>query len=117
MYKSVNVTIPNGQALSEAIDMRNWVPGSAGLVGIGPAWTSAVLGFQASQAADGPFSPVRDQAGSLVQVSGIQTAASGWYVLPAELSGAPFVKLWSCTSGGADTNQGADRGIAVAIKG
>jgi hypothetical protein len=110
-----SVTIANGAALSEAIDLGEFV-GDAGLVGVPSVWTSAALGFQICDTVDGTYSPLRDEAGSVVQVSGIQTAAAAWYKLPDALRGARFVKLWSQNSG-ANANQAAARSLVVIIKG
>jgi hypothetical protein len=63
----------------------------------------------------GTFAPLRDEAGSLVQISGIQTSAAGWYKLPEGLRGAQYVKLWS-QSAGVDANQAADRALVVMAK-
>jgi hypothetical protein len=116
MFKNViTVTIANGTAESAAIDLRD-VVGDAGLVGIPAAWTSAALGFKVSPTADGTFSPLRDETGSIVQVSGIQTAAAAYYKLPDALRGAMFVKLWSQTAG-SDANQAADRLMTLVAKG
>jgi hypothetical protein len=116
MYKNkANVTIANGTAESGEIDLQN-VVGDAGLVGIPAAWTSAALGFKVSDKSGGTFSSLRDESGSLVQISGIQTSAAGWYKLPEALRGAMFVKLWSQTAG-SDVNQGADRALVVMAKG
>jgi len=110
-----NVTIANGAAESEAFDISNFV-GDAGLVQIPSAWTSAALGFKISGALSGTFSPLRDETGSVVQISGIITNAVAWYKLPDALRGALFVKLWSQTSG-SNTNQGGNRSISISLKG
>lgn len=116
MFKNVaNVTIANGTAESGEIDMQN-VAGDAGLVGVPAAWTSAALGFKVADKSGGTFSPLRDEAGSIVQISGIQTAAAAWYKLPDALRGAMFIKLWS-QNAGSDANQGADRVIQLMAKG
>lgn len=117
MNTAIRVTIPAGAAVSEAVNAQSYFSGTAGLVNIPPAWTAANLGFLVSDAIDGDFTPLRDEAGNLVQVSGIQTAAKTWYALPAAVNGALAMKLWSCTDAGVNTNQAADRQITLAIKG
>lgn len=79
-----------------------------------PAWTAASLGFKVCDTVDGTFAPLRDETGALIEVTGIQTAAAGWYRLPLELLAAPFFKLWSETAG-SDVNQGADRACKIAL--
>jgi len=116
MFQNVIYTqIASGEALSGVVDLSDCV-GGVGLVKIPAAWTSAGLGFQAAESADGTFVPLRDQSGAIVEISGIQTAAAGWYKLPDELHGAMRVKLWSQTSG-SNTNQGAARDLVIAVKG
>lgn len=109
-----SVTIASGAALSEAMDLGRWV-GDAGLVGVPSAWTAANLGFKVSDAIDGTYSPLRDDTGAIVEVSGIQTGAAAWYKLPEGLRGARFVKLWSQNSG-SDANQAAARSLVMVVK-
>lgn len=111
----VNVTIANGAALSDPIDLKNYF-GSLGLVRVPSAWTGASMGFQVSDSLDGIYSPLRDNTGILVEVSGIQTAAAAWYQLPDALRGALFFKLWSETSGSGVT-QAAERVLTVVARG
>jgi hypothetical protein len=112
--RTVNITIASGAALSEAIRGDDLL-GNAGMVYI-PAWTAASLGFKISDTENGAYVPLRNEFGSLVEITGIQTAAAGWYKLPTEMMGAAWFKLWSETSG-SDTNQGSARACKVAMKG
>ena len=115
MFQNViNTRIANGAAESRAIDLRETFP-SLGLVHI-PAWTAANLAFKVASSLDGTYAPLRNASGALVEISGIQTAAPGWYRLPEELNGASFVKMWSETAG-SDVNQGAERAIQIVGKG
>ena len=116
MFKNVmTATIGAGAALSEAINLSE-VVGDAGLVGVPGTWTAAAMGFKVSDTLGGTYSPLRDETGAVVQVSGIQTGAAAWYKLPDALRGAMFIKLWSQT-GGSDTNQAAARALVVMAKG
>lgn len=116
MFKNVaKTTIANGTAESAVIDMRD-VVGDAGMVGVPSTWTSAAIGFKVCDTADGTFSPLRDEAGSIVQISGVQTAAAAFYKLPDAMRGALFMKLWS-QNGGVDANQAADRAMTIMAKG
>jgi hypothetical protein len=110
----ISLTILTGAAESESVSFVD-VVGDAGLVRI-PAWTSASLGFKVCDTFGGTFAALRDEMGALVEITGIQTAAAGWYKLPAGLRGARYVKLWSETSG-SDTNQAADRALVLTVKG
>jgi hypothetical protein len=112
---SFAVTIAENAALSGAIDLSN-VVGDAGLVGVPSAWTAAAIGFKVSDTLGGTYSPLRDESGAIVQISGIITNAAGWYKLPDALRGAMFVKLWS-QAAGVDTNQAAARSLVVVAKG
>lgn len=116
MFKNVaKVTIGSGTAESGVIDMRD-VVGDAGMVGVPSTWTAAAIGFKVCDTADGTFVPLRDEAGSVVQISGVQAAAAAFYKLPDALRGALFMKLWS-QSGGVDANQAADRAMTIMAKG
>lgn len=108
----VSVTIANGAALSGAV-AASPLATTFQAVYI-PAWTSASLGFKVCDTVDGTYAPLRNEAGALIEVTGIQTAAPGWYKLPLELLAAPFFKLWSETSG-SNTNQGAERVCKIAL--
>ena len=114
METQLAVTIAASAALSNAVDMREYV-GDAGLIYI-PAWTAASLGFYVSDAYAGTYAPLRDDAGAVVEISGIQTAAAAWYKIPEELRGAAWVKLWSETAG-SDVNQAAARACMIFVKG
>jgi hypothetical protein len=111
----INLTIALGAAESQAFSLVDLV-GDAGLVGVPSAWTSAAMGFKVSDSFGGTFSPLRDESGSIVQISGIITNAAAWYKLPDALRGALYAKLWSQTSG-SDTNQDAARSLVVMAKG
>ena len=109
------VTILSGAAESQAVSLAD-LAGDAGLVSVPAAWTSAAIGFKVSDSFGGAYAPLRSQAGAIVEVSGVQTGAAGWYKLPDELRGALYVKLWS-ENAGSDANQGADRVLIVVAKG
>lgn len=109
-----DVTIGAGTALSSAIDLGPLV-GDAGLVLVPSTWTAAAMGFKVSATQTGTFVPLRDESGSVVQISGIQAAAAAWYKLPDALRGAQWVKLWS-QNAGVDVNQAAARTLVVAAK-
>jgi hypothetical protein len=111
----INLTIGAGTAESEAFSLVDSV-GDAGLVGVPGTWTAAAMGFKVSDSIGGTFSPLRDESGAVVQISGIVTNAAGWYKLPDALRGALYAKLWSQTAG-SDTNQAAARSLVVVAKG
>ena len=113
--KRVTVTIASGAALSEAIPVGDLVA-DAGLVIMPGTWTAANLGFKVADVENGVYVPLRDETGTLVEISGIQTGAAGAYKLPASLRGAPYVKLWS-ESSGSDANQAGARSIILVGKG
>ena len=106
-----SVTIANGAALSDAIDMRRY---SFLVVHMPAAWTAASLGFHVSGSLAGTFQPLYDDDGNLVQID--SPAASQTYSAPAAVGGAHFVKLWSQNGSGTNTNQGAARTLALNVK-
>lgn len=121
------LTIANGAALSDAIYMGDSV-GDAGMIYVPGAWTAASIGFQigvptpgsgrtspGEGTEPGTYVPLRDETGSIVQISGILTASPGWYKLPDALRGAGWVKAWS-QNAGTDANQGASRALIITIK-
>jgi len=108
------LTIANGASLSSELDMTGMV---GGLVIIPSAWTAADVGFSTSEKAGGTFVDVQDETGSRVKISGIATAASMAYDIPAEVFGCRYVKLESIdTSTEAAVNQAAARSIIVTLK-
>lgn len=109
-------TIEAGEAESTAVE---FYPYGGGLLLIPDAWTDANLGFKVSHLDGGDFNPLKDEAGTIVEVGPIATAEAGWYNLPLEVFGARFIKLWSKTTAsgvGTDTNQAADRSIYLMLK-
>ena len=103
------VTIPNGEALSDAVVFG---PYSKGVIHMPAGWTAADIGFHVSSDEVGTYQPLYDGANPVV-ISGPD--ADLVFPLPAGLAPAHFFKLWSNTAG-ADTNQGADRDIVVELK-
>ena len=103
------VTIPNGTALSEGIDYRDF---SKAVIHMPALWTAADIGFYVSSTVDGTYQPLYDGA-TLIVITG--PAADQAYPFPDEVAGAHFIQLWSNTAG-ADENQLADRDIVVELK-
>ena len=107
-FEDLKVTIKNGAALSNTIDMRHYA--NAGYT-LPSGWTAASLAFKVS--VDGAvFYPLKVAAGTLIE----HASPADGRAFPAEALAFPFVKLWSET-GGSDVNQTADRTILVALKG
>jgi hypothetical protein len=115
-YTPIAVTIGNGEALSETINMKDF---SGGIVIIPSAWTDANLGFKVSPTPDGTFVILHSSVGVPVQIGEIVTNASYAYAIPEAIFAAGFMKLWSKNTTDAtvtDTNQGAARNITVLLK-
>ena len=108
-YSSSVVTIPNGSAVSDVLEVREF---AGGVVSMPAAWTAANIGFKHCAAPNGTFQPLRDATGALVE---IVASAAGEFVLPDALFACQFVQLWS-ESAGSNVNQGADRPITVSLK-
>lgn len=105
-----SVTIPSGEALSEAIDFGRY---SKMVIHMPDGWDAADIGFQVATTKAGTYQPLHDDAAALVIVDG--PSADESYAAPTEIAGARWVKLWSNTAG-ADENQSADRAIGVDLK-
>lgn len=108
-------TIPNGQALSNPIDLSDYA--LAALI-MPAAWTAASITFAACETQNGTYKPVYGDDGTEVTISSANVAADRVIVNKAvleQLAGLRWVKVRSGTSG-APTNQGADRAIVVQIK-
>ena len=104
----VQVTIANGQSLSDAAQI-----GAGTLVGIQlPTFTSAALTFQGSF--DGQtYVEVVDASNTAVSFTA--TTGALYIKAPADLVGIPYLKVRSGTSGAA-VNQGAARTISLVVK-
>lgn len=112
-------SIANGEALSEAFDLRE--SGFRGGAIVTPStWTDARLSFQFSQDSS-TWYPLRDEEGALVVISGIQTAEAGIYFMPAkagwELMNWNYMRVRSTnTASEAAVNQGATRSLTFVGK-
>ncbi len=107
--KPATVTIKNGQALSDLIDLRRFPTG--GYV-MPAAWTTASIAFKVSY--DGVnFYPLKGATGSLIEHT--TPAVGDARPFPAEAASFYFLKIWSET-GGANVNQAADRAFVVGTK-
>ena len=109
--KTQSMTIANGTAVSDAIDMRDYAGGNLYMPA---AWTAASIGFQIAKDAGGTYYPFYDETATIVEIAG--PAVDTAYTLPKELFAAQFVKLWSQDGAGANTNQGAARTIIIELK-
>ena len=103
--------IASGASLSGAIDMRKL---TMGVLHMPAAWTAASIGFHVCSTQGGSFQPLYDKNGSLVQIS--SPAAACAYVLPADLAGCHWIKLWSQDGAGSGANQAAARSFTLDMK-
>lgn len=108
LAQSLEVTIPNGAAVSAAFNIDSFPRGTFHMPA---AWTAASIGFQVSPSFGGTYQPLSDDSGIIA----LTVAVDSSYLLPANLAGARFVKFWSHTAG-TPVNQGADRVIGVDLK-
>lgn len=110
---SVNAVISSGASLSNALDTY----GARDLaIQMPPAWDAANVTFAASDAVDGTYNPVFDDAGTEVSV----TAAAGHFIVigtatKQALGAAQFIRLRSGTAA-SPVNQSGDRTIVVVLK-
>lgn len=94
-------------------DIFRFYPSIAGILHMPSGWTAADIGFLVSPTVDGTFSPLYDILGNLVVFT--TPAVDTANVLPGELAGSLYVKLWSNTAG-ANEAQGADRAFLLDLK-
>lgn len=112
---SIKATIPNGAALSNAINL----PQDTAVVGVVmPAgWTAANLTFQMSPDGGATWREVTKVDGTAYQL----TVAGGQFVLvpPADLYGIPYNSQFRVRSGmsGTPVNQAADRVLEIVLSG
>ncbi len=109
---TVNTSIPAGTALSLVFEIAEFNEGILHMPTTAQAWTAADIGFEVSDAVGGVYQPLYNASG-LVVISGPVVDRS--YLLPVDLAGARFIKLWSNTAA-SDTNQVAVRLIRIDIK-
>lgn len=108
-YLTFGATVPNGAALSEAIDLRGYEPLA---VQMPAAWTAAGLSFEVSD--DGVnFADLYNTSGEYTLTVATDRAVA--LSTPNELSGFQFIKVRSGTTG-TPVNQGADRLIKILCK-
>ncbi len=116
VHKPGNVTILIGAAESTVIGFEIM---AGGKVLVPAVWTAANIGFNISTTQDGTFVIAKDKSGVPIQISGIQTALTGWYDFPPELYSAHFIKLFSkSTTLDTETgvNQAATRTLEIMLK-
>jgi hypothetical protein len=109
-HRKGQATIGAGSALSDPIDLR---PYAAGVISVPTGWTSASIGFYHCTTIDGTYQPLYKADGTRLEIA---AAASRDYLLPDEILGCAFIKLWSQTSG-SDVNQGSARAIHFNLEG
>jgi hypothetical protein len=95
-----------------ASDAFGFYPRIEGFLHVPSAWTPADISFLVSPSVDGVFVPLYDTGGTLVSITPTVDKA---YVLPSELAGSVFVKLWSNTAG-VNEAQGGDRDFLLDLK-
>lgn len=116
-YSHVVATIPNGQALSDAVPL-----GGAEMTGLlmPAAWTAAGLTFQGSLDGVNYFEISLDTGAPTAATVPSAAAAAGALLVRgaagtsalAQILGIPFIKVRSGTSG-APVNQAAERQIKI----
>ncbi len=103
-----------GGVYSGEIDMR---PFARGVIFTPDDWTNADVAFTVANelvADGGVYYPLYDEAGALVETT-VGTKVDSAFVLPVELAGCRFFRLWS-QSAGVDVLQVAARTIYYSLK-
>ena len=107
------ITVAQSAHFSDAIDLREvWL---ARLFTPAALTATTVIGFYASDD-DVTYAPLKDQYNALVQIT-VTLDAAGAYVLPSEVLGCNFIKIWTCTTAGVDVDQAAARTFKLSLKG
>jgi hypothetical protein len=96
-----------------ASEAFGFYPYIEGFLHMPSTWTAANISFLVSDTVDGTYVPLYSPGGTLVALIG--PAVDSIYVLPSELAGSTFVKLWSNTAG-ANEAQGGDRNFLLDLK-
>ena len=109
--KVQTLTIANGVAISDAVDMRDY---AGGQVLMPAAWTAANIGFKIASSEGDTYFPLYDSDGAIIEIG--SPAVDKAFQLPIDIFGALWIKLWSQDGAGGDTNQGAARTIIIQLK-
>lgn len=112
--KVLQVTIAASEALSEAIDVRQWANGT---IFMPAGWTTADLGAKVAPGHDATYVPLADYSnafGTDVAVDG--PVANRAYPMPGWWFGVHYLKLWSQNGSGEDVAQTAARTITICLK-
>jgi hypothetical protein len=109
-----SITIASGQAKSDAFPLNGYR--IAAVIG-DTAWTAADISFEVDNGV-GSFVKVVDNAGALVKITGVATAASE-YMIPPEIAdvicGQAAKVVSTNTASEADVTQGAQRSLRVIL--
>lgn len=110
------LSIASGAALSGAFRAQEWLLGT---VFVPNSWTDANVGFKVCDTASGTFVVAKDDEGSPLQISGINTTTGAAYAIPTSIFAFPYVKLWSKNTTAAtetDNNQTGAKALTVVLK-
>lgn len=108
------VTIASGAATSTPFPLNGYR--IAGVIGA-TAWTAADISFEVRDPS-GAWRKVVDNAGALVKITGVATAASEFMIPPEiadRITGQEARVVSTNTASEADVNQGADRVLYVVL--
>lgn len=94
-----------------ASDSISYYPAADGMLHMPSGWTAASIAFLVAREPEGPYVPLYDTLGNIVEVT---PAVDNTYVLPASLAGVRFIKLWSQT-GGVNEAQALDRVFILSV--
>ena len=109
--KIQHLTIANGAAVSDAVNMTDY---AGGQILMPAAWTAASIGFQIASSEGSTYYPFYASDATIVEIA--SPAASKAYQIPIEVFGCHWIKLWSQDGAGSDTNQGAARTVTIQLK-
>jgi hypothetical protein len=111
-YTTATLTMADNAAITDAVNMSAY---AGGTVHVPTGWVAANVGFSRATTVGGTYTRMRDQTGTLLQITGI--VADQVYPLPTELFGCGFVKLLSQNASGNDVSQtGGPLSLVVELK-
>lgn len=111
---STATTIASGSNAAAEQDVSGFLPLK---IHIGSGWTAANLGFKSRPLGSSTSRVVRDDTGTPVQISGINTTVGGVYSVPVTpgLEGIKFLTLYKKNTTAATTSVVTQTGGAVSL--
>lgn len=113
-WMSTSLTIASGSSAAAELDVRGFIPL---MFHIKPTWTAANLGFKGRALNQSTARVIYDNAGSPLQISGINTTTGGTFAAPASpgLAGICFLTVYKKSTTTATTSAVNQTGGATIV--